>query len=84
MFNQFHDIMGGCAIRAAYDDARDLHGEALRLSGEVLNAAAQRISWHIDTLGGRLPLHVPEDVIAARLSSWKAPAPRLMERPAKR
>ena len=53
MFNQFHDIMGGCAMKAAYDDARDMHGEALRLSGEVLNAAAQRISWHIDTLGGR-------------------------------
>ena len=53
MFNQFHDIMGGCAVKAAYDDARDVHGEALRLSGEVLNAAAQRISWHVDTLGGR-------------------------------
>ncbi|MBR3503257.1 MAG: alpha-mannosidase [Clostridia bacterium] len=53
LFNQFHDIMGGCAIKAAYDDARDMHGEALRLSGEALNAAAQRISWRIDTLGER-------------------------------
>ena len=53
LFNQFHDIMGGCAMKGAYDDARDMHGEALRLSGQVLNAAAQRISWHIDTLGDR-------------------------------
>ena len=64
MFNQFHDIMGGCAIRAAYDDARDLHGEALRLSGEVLNAAAQRISWHVNTLGGR-------DLSVGQESSWR-------------
>ena len=63
MFNQFHDIMGGCAMKAAYDDARDMHGEALRLSGEVLNAAAQRISWHIDTLGGR-------DLAVGREGSW--------------
>ena len=53
MFNQFHDIMGGCAIKAAYEDARELHGEALKLSGDVLNAALQRISWHIDTQDGR-------------------------------
>ncbi len=63
MFNQFHDIMGGCAIKDAYEDARDMHGEALRLSGEVLNAAAQRISWHIDTLGGR-------DLSVGREGSW--------------
>jgi len=63
MFNQFHDIMGGCAIRAAYDDARDMHGEALRLSGEVLNAAAQRISWRVDTLGGR-------DLSVGQEKSW--------------
>ncbi|MDD6871424.1 MAG: glycoside hydrolase family 38 C-terminal domain-containing protein [Clostridiales bacterium] len=53
MFNQFHDIMGGCAIKAAYEDARELHGEALKLGGDVLNAALQRISWHIDTQDGR-------------------------------
>ncbi|MBO4886086.1 MAG: alpha-mannosidase [Clostridia bacterium] len=63
MFNQFHDIMGGCAIRAAYDDARDQHGEALRLAGETLNAAAQRISWHVDTLGGR-------DLSVGQEGSW--------------
>ncbi len=49
MFNQFHDIMCGCSIRSAYDDARDMHGEALRLAGQTLNMAAQRISWHINT-----------------------------------
>ena len=30
----------------------------------------------IDTLGGRLELHVPEEEIAARLAAWQEPAPR--------
>ena len=30
----------------------------------------------IDTLGGSLTLHVPEEEIAARLTGWSAPAPR--------
>ncbi|MDF2684935.1 MAG: hypothetical protein K0S55_116 [Clostridia bacterium] len=49
LFNQFHDIMGGCSIRKAYDDARDMHGEALSISSKCLNAALQRISWNINT-----------------------------------
>ncbi|MBR0462913.1 MAG: alpha-mannosidase [Clostridia bacterium] len=65
MFNQFHDVMCGCSIRSAYDDARDMHGEALRLSGEALNFAAQRISWHIDTRRGR-------DLSATNISGWAA------------
>jgi alpha-mannosidase len=53
MFNQFHDIMGGCSIREAYDDARDFHGEALKTAAEIGNAALQTISWAIDTSGGK-------------------------------
>ena len=30
----------------------------------------------IDTLGGRLELHVAEEEIAARLAAWREPAPR--------
>lgn len=51
MFNQFHDIMGGCSIKSAYDDALDFYGEALKISGEKLNSALQKISWSIDTIG---------------------------------
>lgn len=52
LFNQFHDILGGCSIREAYDDAREAHGEALSIAHRVQNFACQQISWNIDTLGG--------------------------------
>jgi alpha-mannosidase len=51
MFNQFHDIMGGCSIREAYEDAAESHGHALSIGAEVLNAALQKMSWAVDTMG---------------------------------
>lgn len=54
LFNQFHDILGGCSISSAYDDVRNGQGEALSVAGELLNFALQRVSWKIDTLGGRV------------------------------
>ncbi len=51
LFNQFHDIAGGCSIKEAYEDARDSFGEALTIGAEALNAALQKISWSIDTMG---------------------------------
>ncbi|MNI21879.1 alpha-mannosidase [compost metagenome] len=50
MFNQFHDIMGGCSIKEAFDDVREFHGEALAIGARTLNAALQKISWAIDTM----------------------------------
>ncbi len=52
LFNQFHDILGGCSLKAVYDDAREFHGEALKISSELLNHAVQTISWNIDTKRG--------------------------------
>ena len=52
MFNQFHDILCGCSIKSAYEDAAYLHGEAMTIAQEVTNFSCQRISWRIDTLGG--------------------------------
>ena len=49
LFNQFHDIMGGCSIKAAYADARDFYGEALTVAAETYNMALQKISWAVDT-----------------------------------
>jgi alpha-mannosidase len=43
--------MGGCSIKEAYDDAREFHGEALNLGAKTLNAAIQKMSWSIDTMG---------------------------------
>lgn len=51
LFNQFHDIMAGTAIEPAYDDARDLHGEARAIGARALNHAAQSIARRI-----RIPL----------------------------
>ena len=52
MFNQFHDILGGCSLKKVYEDAREAHGEALRIGSVLLNASLQRLSWHIDTKRG--------------------------------
>ena len=52
MFNQFHDILCGCCIREAYEDARMQLGEALSIAAREENAALQKISWRVDTVGG--------------------------------
>ncbi len=48
LFNQFHDIMAGTSLEVAYDDARDLYGEAMSIASRGLNLAVQSFSWHID------------------------------------
>ena len=53
LFNQFHDTMGGCAIKEAYTDARYLHGEAVAIADRNINFALQQISWNIDTMDGK-------------------------------
>lgn len=52
LFNQFHDVMGGCCVKTAYEDASYLHGEAMSITEQEINAAMQRIAWNIDTLQG--------------------------------
>lgn len=49
MFNQFHDIMGGCSIKDAYPDVEEFYGESLTLASEGYTRAFQKISWQIDT-----------------------------------
>ncbi|MCK5128338.1 MAG: alpha-mannosidase [Clostridiales bacterium] len=49
LFNQFHDIMGGCSIQAALEDAEKAIGYANHIASDVLNASLQKISWSIDT-----------------------------------
>ena len=52
MNNEFHDVMGGCCLRAALEDAEMLYGEAISIAARETNAAAQRISWQVDTSKG--------------------------------
>jgi alpha-mannosidase len=53
LFNQFHDILAGTSIAAAYDDARDQLGEACARADRVANRSRQVLSRQIG-----LP-HVP-------------------------
>lgn len=53
LFNQFHDIMGGCAIKSAYTDAGHLYGAIFAVTEQVINIASTRIARRIDTLHGR-------------------------------
>jgi len=52
LFNQFHDILGGCSIKKAYDDAGYLFGEIMSITEQIINEAMQKIAWNIDTLKG--------------------------------
>lgn len=49
MFNQFHDIMGGCSIQDSLVDAENALAYAGNISSEVLNGTLQTLSWAIDT-----------------------------------
>lgn len=48
-YNQFHDILCGCSIREAYDDAREQMGFALTAAADIENEALQRTAARIDT-----------------------------------
>lgn len=49
MFNQFHDILAGCSIKPAYNDAYAAFGYAKETALGVGTFAAQRISWRVNT-----------------------------------
>lgn len=49
MFNQFHDILTGCSIRSAYEEAYNSYGFACDTAWEAGNFAMQKISWRVNT-----------------------------------
>ncbi len=49
LFCHFHDIMGGCAIKASYTDAGYMLGESMSFAARTENNALQSLSWAIDT-----------------------------------
>ena len=53
LFNQFHDILGGCSIKPAYTDAGYGFGMTMGTKEQLITAALQRIAWRIDTLQGQ-------------------------------
>lgn len=52
LFNQFHDILTGCAIKSAYEDAQYLHGETMSITEQIIGFSMQKIMRNIDTLCG--------------------------------
>ncbi len=50
LFHQFHDVLGGCSIQEAHDDARKFYNEALAIADRNSNFALQQISWNVNTL----------------------------------
>ncbi len=52
LFHQFHDILGGCSIRAAYQDASYFAGETMAITERLMYTAMQAIANRIDTLCG--------------------------------
>jgi alpha-mannosidase len=51
LFNQFHDILAGSSLPAAYEDARDAYGLAAQVANTALNASMQSLTSRIDTRG---------------------------------
>lgn len=47
LFNQFHDILAGTSLEAAYQDSRNSFGEALAIADRNLNNAVQSLAWNI-------------------------------------
>lgn len=93
LFNQFHDIMGGCSIRDVYRDAGDYFGYACTIGEDEANHAAQRIAWHIDTMGQpAFPLSKDQDgilwemqdrgvpVVVFNTHAWEVTAPVQIDR----
>lgn len=54
LFNQFHDIMGGCCIRSAVEDAVIGYGHSIHCADVIENESLQAIAWNIDTSKGQL------------------------------
>lgn len=51
MFNQFHDILGGCCIKDAYFDAENMLGRAIFTAGELMHFNLQSVTRRIQMPG---------------------------------
>lgn len=67
LFNQFHDILGGCSVKEAYGEAAIQLGEAQSIADRNINFACQQISWNIDTACG-----MDSDEVKAQKPEWGA------------
>lgn len=79
LFNSFHDIICGCSIKQACDDAIDELGGVIQGSKKIANSAVGAISWRIDTLGNNNAVTALKDigqpVVVFNPHSWDASIP---------
>src|SRR5690606_1936846 len=71
LFNQFHDILAGTSLRSAYDDARDLYGEAMAIGSRALNDAVMALAWRVNTPYGE----GAKPVVVSNAHAWETQAP---------
>jgi alpha-mannosidase len=65
LFNQFHDIMAGCVVPAAYEDALTLYNRIDDLVKPALDQVLQGLLMHIDTRG------IPNAVVVFNPLGWQ-------------
>lgn len=63
LFNQFHDIICGCSMEEAYNDAYAFANSSIAHGLKLTNEAVQRIAWDIDTAKGISTLSKDKDWI---------------------
>ncbi len=51
LFNQFHDILGGSSIKAAYPYARQLYGRAISTADEITHLSLQNVTANLKMPG---------------------------------
>lgn len=51
LFNQFHDILGGASIKAAYFDAENQYGRAITTANEILHYNLLRVTNRVQMPG---------------------------------
>lgn len=74
LFNQFHDILGGCTIRRAAEDAVAFFGKSIATAAVTENRALQKILWQIDTSAGNRAPTGKTDTVMWETSERGAPA----------
>ncbi len=75
LFNQFHGILGGTLIPAAYEDSLELYAQVDRIAKPVLDEALRGLLAHIDTRGFAIPIVVFNPLSWVRDGLVSIPAP---------
>lgn len=85
LFNQFHDILGGCSVRRAYPDIFAWHEEALNTAEQAMAQALGLLCARVDTGDRQEPVLVFNPLPWARREAVEMPneqPPRLVDMPA--